>query len=263
MHIRLLIAFFTCLISTAALAVEPARVMLFGTFHFKDAGKDVVKVEDVDIFSEKNQAYLEALTTRLAEFEPTEVLLEYDPENDATINERYRAYLADEFELPANEVYQLGFRIARKAGLERVRSFDHREQHWQAQPMFDYAEKHDSPEMKLFNQIIAEYTAGEEVARKTLSLSELLRRNNDPERDAMNMDLYLATNSIGVNDGWSGADSTATWWQRNFRMYALIQQAAQPGARIIAIGGSGHTAILKTLLEIDTRLQAEDVRPYL
>ena len=40
----------------------------------------------------------------------------------------------------------------------------------------------------------------------------------------------------------SGADASASWWQRNFRMYALIQQHAQPGARDIAIGGQGHTA---------------------
>jgi hypothetical protein len=45
-------------------------------------------------------------------------------------------------------------------------------------------------------------------------------------------------------------------------MYANIQQAAKPGERIIVIGGSGHTAILKQLLATDQRLVAIEVNKY-
>lgn len=242
---------------------DPARVMFFGVFHFKDAGLDVVQVEDIDIFSEENQAYLERLTTRLAGFEPTAVLLEYNPESEEEMNERYRAYLRGEFDLPANEVYQVGFRIARKAGLERVHSFDHREVQWEAQPMFDYAKAHDSPEMKTMKKVIASVENEEAEARRSLSLAQLLARENDPEREVRNMDLYLATNPIGAEDGWVGANATSSWWERNFRMYARVQQHAKPGARVIAIGGAGHTAILKQLVTIDRRIEAEDPRPYI
>jgi hypothetical protein len=76
------------------------------------------------------------------------------------------------------------------------------------------------------------------------------------------MDLYIATNAIGAGDGYSGADSSASWWHRNFRMYANIQKLATPGERIIVIGGAGHTAILKQLLEIDQRLIGVDVHPF-
>ena len=258
-----LIALFSLIFSILSHAQEPAEVMLLGTFHFKDSGKDVVKVADVDIFSEASQAYLETLTDRLAAFDPSVVLLEYNPESEARINERYKAYLKGEYELPANEIYQLGFRIAKKAGLDSVKSFDHRDLHWAAQPMFDYAEEHGSPEMDTFNEVIATVTAEEKAARASMDLQGLLRRSNDPERDRTNMDLYLATNAIGVDDGWSGADATATWWQRNFRMYANIQKAAKPGGKIIAIGGSGHMAILKELLRIDKRLQAVPPLDYL
>ncbi len=251
------------LVSLPGRTADPAEVLLFGTFHFKDAGLDMVKVEDINIMSEENQAYLEGLTTRLASWSPTHVMLEYDPANEETINERYRAYLEGEFELPANEIYQLGFRIAKQAGLERVHSFDHRELHWAAEPLFEYAEAHDAPEMKRMREAIASAMADEERVRGTLDLAQLLARSNDPERDRMNMDLYLMTNPVGAEDGWSGADATMTWWGRNFRMYAKIQQQATPGNRVIAIGGSGHMAILKQLLAIDRRLEAEDPVPYL
>lgn len=251
-----------CLLIPGVHAAEPAQVMLIGTFHFSNPGKDVVKVNDVDVMTEESQQYLQTFTERLASFKPTQVLLEYNPENEDTINQRYRDYLAGGYELGVNEIYQLGFRIARAAGLERVQSFDHRELHWNAKPMFEYAEKNNSPEMKAFDAAIEYHTKEDNQARASMDLRELLMRSNDAGRDRLNMDLYLATNAIGARDGYAGADATASWWQRNFRMYANIQQTAKPGERIIAIGGSGHTAILKQLLAIDQRLVGVKVDEY-
>ena len=98
-----------------AAASEPARVMAIGTFHFKDAGLDVAKVDDFNVMTADPQLYLEKLTDQMASFKPTAVLLEYNPENETETNERYAGYLAGTFELPTNEIYQLGFRIARAA----------------------------------------------------------------------------------------------------------------------------------------------------
>lgn len=257
-----LLALLLLLLSLPLPAAEPARVLLFGTFHFQDAGLDVVKQQDVDVMTAEAQAYLQGLSERLAGFRPTRVLLEYAPEEDATINQRYRDYLAGTFELPANEIYQLGFRIARAAGHERVYTFDNRDVEWQAEAMFDYAKAHDSPEMNAFNEIIQSFTEEDARARATLPLAELLRRANDAELERRNMDLYLATNAIGAGDGYAGAAAAASWWARNFRMYANIQRLAEPGERIIAIGGAGHMAILKQLLAIDGRLEGEAVESY-
>jgi hypothetical protein len=250
------------LLSLPVQAAEPAQVLLFGTFHFQDAGLDVVKAKDVDVLTAEAQTYLQGLSERLAGFKPTRVLLEYAPEEDATINQRYRDYLAGTFALPANEIYQLGFRIAKAAGHQRVYSFDNRDVEWQADAMFEYAKAHDSPEMNTFNAIIQTFTEEDAQARATLPLRELLRRANDPEQERLNMDLYLATNAIGAGDGYAGAQASASWWARNFRMYANLQQLAGPGQRIIAIGGAGHMAILKQLLAIDRRLEGVAVEGY-
>jgi hypothetical protein len=252
----------TLLFTITAHAAEPAKVMLIGTFHFKNPGLDTVKVKDIDIFDETSQLYLQQFAKQLAAFKPTRILLEYNPENEELINQRYAGYLAGSYELGANEIYQLGFRIASQAGLQSVQSFDHRELEWQADAMFEYGKLHDSPEMKTFNEIIERHTKEEEQARATYGLRELLMRSNDDQNDRLNMDLYLATNAIGAGDGYSGADSSASWWHRNFRMYANIQKVAKPGERIIAIGGSGHMAILKQLLTIDQRLSEEKVDGY-
>jgi hypothetical protein len=60
-----------------------------------------------------------------------------------------------------------------------------------------------------------------------------------------------------------GADASADWWHRNLRMYALVQQHAAPGERVLVIAGSGHTAILRDLLRADADRVEVDVLPYL
>jgi hypothetical protein len=255
------------LVIAPALASEPSQaegqVLLMGTFHFQDAGLDVVKVEDFNVMEEEPQQYLQQLAQRLAGFRPTHVLLEYSPENEEVVNQSYHDYLAGEFELPTNEIYQVGFRVARLAGLERVHSFDNRDIEWQAEGLFEYAEKHNPPEMQAFNEIIESFTREDAQARATMSLRDLLIRANDAEKDRLNMDLYLATNPIGAGEGFEGADAAASWWHRNFRMYANIQKQAGPDQRVLVLGGSGHIAILRQLLAIDRRLQAVDVHDYL
>ncbi len=244
-------------------AIDAAKVMILGTFHFKDAGLDSVKVEDFNIMSPASQTYLSELTDRLAEFAPTKVLVEYEVSKDPDYFAKYRQYLDGDLALPANEIYQLGFRIAKKAGLDQLHGFDERAAGWEAEPMFEYGKAHQAPEMDQFEAVIAKITEDESQARKTKNLQELLLRQNSADSERANMDIYLLTNSIGAHDGYAGADAAASWWRRNFRMYANLQHIAEPGERLLVIGGTGHTAILKQLLAIDQRLTGVDVTPVL
>ena len=252
---------------TAAAEDSPkasAQVLLFGTFHFSNPGLDVIKTDQIDVTTEENQEYLREFSKRLAEeFRPTVVLLEFDPARDEAINSEYAAYRAGELELEVNEIYQLGFRVAALAGLDAVHSFDEREVGWQAGPLFEEM-KSDEPETQArVDSAIAEVTQEIEEAHRTLSLRELLAQHNSLEMDFRNKSFYLMTNHVGAGDSFSGADAAASWWHRNFRMYANIQKHAQPGERVLAIGGQGHTAILRDLLELDPDREAVDIRPYL
>jgi hypothetical protein len=248
----------------AQTAQPPAQVMLFGTFHFSDPGNDAVKTRSIDVRTEASQKYLVSLSRKIAaEFGPTRVLLEYSPEAEQAINKRYQEFLAGDYELPVNEIYQLGFRIARDSGLDSVTSWDHRDVHWQAEAMFEYAEQNDPDALASFNARIAEITARMQKDQDSLTLRELLKKQNSPAEFAANKALYIDTNAIGAGDGYAGADASASWWQRNFRMYANIQQVAVPGERVFVLGGSGHIAIIADMLALDAQREAVDVRPLL
>lgn len=266
MPVRTLLIFLCLTLPLGAAAAEPAspaEVMIFGVFHFANPGKDVVKTTQVNVMTPENQAYLEALAKRIAEFKPTVILLEFDPEDQARIQEQYRQFLEGTSDLGSNEIYQLGFRIARLADLDTVFSFDEREIGWEAEALFEYmASRAPETEAKM-NELIADITKAKNDAHAARSLAELLVQANDPEQDRLNKYLYIVTNGVGAGDNYVGADASASWWHRNFRMYANIQNHARPGERVVAIGGQGHTAILKDLLAIDADRVAVDVRPYI
>jgi hypothetical protein len=243
---------------------EPdAEVLLFGVFHFANPGLDVVKTSQKDVMTAENQKFLAGLTDRLAAFKPTVVLLEFNPDNGSLMQEKYEQYLAGDFELPSNEIYQLGFRIANKAGLRTVHSFDEREIGWQAEELFAYMPDHDPATKAKMDLLIEQITSETQQDHATKSLADLLLLSNDPERDQLNKYFYIMTNHVGAGDNFVGADAAASWWHRNFRMYANIQKHAAPGARVLAIGGQGHMAILKDLLALDRERIAVDVRPYI
>lgn len=249
--------------ASAGAEQPPAEVMLFGVFHFANPGLDLVKSGQINVMTEENQAYLESLSAELGKFNPTAVLLEFDPEMEPEIQERYRQYLDGDYELPSNEVYQLGFRIAALSDAETINSYDERKVQWQAEPLFEYMNEDDAETKGRMDALIEELTRDEQIAQETLSLRELLLRSNDLDRDAQNRGIYLMTNHVGDSDNFTGADAAASWWHRNFRMYARVQRHALPGERVLVIGGQGHIAILRQLLADDHDRVAVDVRPYL
>lgn len=257
-----IVLLFGAALSVNAEPTEDSKVMLFGVFHFANPGHDVVKAEQINVMSEENQTYLAGLAERIAAFKPTHVLIECESANSARYQASYQSYLKDNAPLGNNENYQLGFRVAKLAGLAGVicydASFD-----WQAQRLFDYMASHDQTSKQAFDAEIARLTARTTKDHQNLSLKQLLTLSNDPDADRVNKNLYLMTNAVGAGDGFEGADAAASWWQRNFRMYANIQKIAVPGSRVVVFGGQGHTAILKDLLANDMRRSAEPVVPYL
>ena len=258
----------TCslIVSHAGLVAEtkpPAEVMLFGVFHFANPGLDVIKTSQINVMTAENQKYLERLAKQIATFEPTVVLLEFNPENETAMQDKYRQFLEGTFDLPSNEVYQLGFRIAKLAGLQTIYSFDEWDIGWQAEALFTYMPDY-APETKArMDTLMKKVTSEQEQAHATKSLAELLLLTNNSEEDTSNKYMYLMTNHVGAGENFVGADATASWWHRNFRMYANIQKHALPGERVLAIAGQGHTAILKDLLAIDRDRIAVDMSSFI
>lgn len=243
---------------------QTPEVLLFGVFHFANPGRDVVRTDRIDVSTPANQTYLDGLVQRLCEFRPTAILLEFDRARESDIRKQLDNYTTGKSGLPGtDETYQIGFRVAKSCGVKNIYGFDETEVGWDAGPLFEYLEKSAPDLLGTFNVEIARLTAETVTAHRELGFKALLLRANDPQQDRLNKDIYLITNAAGAGLGFEGADATARWWRRNFRMYANIQRYATAGERILVVAGSGHTAILRDLFGIDRRIISRDIHAYL
>jgi hypothetical protein len=248
---------------TARATAQAPEILLFGVFHFANPGRDVIRHDQVDVSTPANQAYLSGLAQRLCAFRPTAILLEFDRAREPEIRKQLDDYTAGKAELPGvDETYQIGLRVAKSCGVKNIYGFDETRIGWNAEPLFAYLEKSAPDILGAFKGEISRLQAAETTAHRELGLRELLAHANDPEQDRLNKDLYLLTNAAGAGLGFEGADASARWWHRNFRMYANIQRYATAGERVLVVAGSGHTAILRDLAGIDGRIKSRDIRPY-
>ena len=241
------------------------HVMMFGVFHFSNPGLDVVKTQQViDVTTKENQVYLSELSSRIAnKFNPSAVLVECDPKQQPEMEKRFASYKAGESELLVNEIYQIGFRVAKEASLDGVICFDEQEVHWQGEKLMESMPTSDIATNREFQRLIDKVTKLNNEWHARGSLKNILQKFNQREYDQLNKNLYLVSNVVGAGDNFYGADATASWWHRNFRMYANIQKAANTKNRILVIAGQGHTAVIKDFVKTDSKLKLVDILDYL
>jgi len=239
--------------------------MVLGTFHFhEDALYDVLQAE--------NQAALEQLTTKLAAFAPTKICLELTPDRAAVINERYQQYLNNEFDISEkhNEVYQIGFRLARRlqhdslylidnqtefiGSLEDF-SFEKLEEEGQ-RTAADFYNKYDKQIGKIFQQ--------HRDTSQQLSLLEYLQFLNSETNQAYNTGrMHLREVKVGIGESWMGADWLGRWYQRNVRMFAKVLQLTESAEdRILIIAGDNHKWVLEQLFEYSPEFEVVDVAQF-
>tara|TARA_E500000318_G_C3556818_1_gene211508 strand:- start:1664 stop:2110 length:447 start_codon:yes stop_codon:yes gene_type:complete len=101
--------------------VDRSELLILGTFHFKDSGLDGYKPKtDVNIMAPERQQELNLLLRKIKAYAPTKIALEVNKSRQQKLDTLYSAYLAGSFDLSANEIYQVGFKLARMLGHERV-----------------------------------------------------------------------------------------------------------------------------------------------
>lgn len=250
-------------VSLAEGSRETPQVLMMGSFHFANPGLDAVKSPVIDVTGAESQAWLETLAARIAAFAPTDVLVECPASEQADLEASLAGYRAGTYALSVNEIDQVGVRVAAAAGAERITCFDQRDVHWAGGALMGFMEANDPEMLEQFKAQIRRLSEREADEHARLPLAELLRRANTPERDRENRGLYLFTNPVDAGGSYAGADAAASWWRRNFHMYANVQKAAQPGRRVFVLAGAGHTAVMRELLASDPGRQAVDITPYL
>jgi len=246
----------------AAAGQTKAQVMILGAYHFDNPNLDYVKSNVDDHLSVKRQAEIAEVLALLAKFKPTKIALEA-VDGASAIQKNYTAYLNSTYTLKADERDQLGMRLAKQLGHQRIYAIDHKLDMDFGGVMAAAQQSGDRVFLSTFQQAMGEI---EELQKRqaTMTVREILGVHNDPNNIARAGNLYLQLARVRSAESFVGADVLAGWYQRNFRIFSnLTRVIDSPEDRVLVIFGAGHSAILRSLVQSSPDLQLIETSDYL
>jgi hypothetical protein len=268
-----------------------AQVMLLGTFHFQDRGLDQYKPQfGFDVFSERCQREIADVVACLAAFAPTKVAVERRVEEQQELDASYTAYHRGTFALPADEVYQIGFRLAGRLGHERVYGVNVRGRYYEPPVDIEAHVRAQGLDREVLDELLLPHTpqayarahgqthhlaqwspryaaaaAYEDRLKTELSLREVLLRANAEAHILSGHGRYLVDEfKVGEEGEYPGVDWVTHWYNRNLRIFANLQRiTASPDERILLIIGGGHVPILRHCVRASPEYQLVEVAAFL
>jgi hypothetical protein len=223
-------------------AAEPVSVMIVGDFHMSGS-HDLHNRQIDDMLAPKRQAEIAAITDALTRFKPTAVAAEWDADVAA---QRYEAYLKGTLAPSHNEVVQLGFRLAKTAGLDKFYGID-ADGDFPYDPIVAYAKAHGQTALlDAANADIELNVKREDALLASGRVTDVLRFLNDPASiDGEHDGFYRTMLKVGGGADQPGAGLLTAWYGRNFLICAQLVQLAKPGDRVVVFFGSGHAFLLR------------------
>jgi hypothetical protein len=260
---------FVSLGEVATAKESQVEVMVLGAYHFGNPGKDVNNQKVDSVLVPKKQAELEALARALLTFRPTKVMVEMQSSAADLALPLYSSFTLDRLRTEANEIDQIGFRVAKMAGLADVYGID--EQPVEGEPDYFPYDKLQEAETK-FGQTgrIAAANASFkprfeafEINQKVQSVGQLLAQINDAKQIRDERFFYYGVLDIGDTNTQAGADLNAMWYLRNAKIFAKLMHVAKPGDRVLVVYGGGHSYWLRHFAAETPGYKFVDPVPYL
>jgi len=234
-------------IATAGWAQTDARpeVLVLGTYHMANPGRDINNMQADDVLAPKRQQEITQLIEVLKKFHPTKIAIEQDVGSER-VKKEYSDYLAGKYTLSQNEVDQIGYRLAKELGHKTIYSVDE-EADFPWQRVVDYVR--GSGQKEKFDALNANWGAvvkeqGEFL--KSHSVLEMFEYMNSDARAARDVAFYFAMVPYGEPGDYAGSDLLAAWYQRNIRIYHnIVNLIDSPNDRVLVVYGAGHLGWLQ------------------
>lgn len=226
-----------------------AQVLVVGAYHMSNPRLDAVNLTADDVLAPKRQREIDQLAAKLAAFRPTKVAVEISYGRDSVSNSLYQRYLAGTHALDRTEMQQLGFRIAKAAGLPRIHGVDYDLDVNLASVMV-WALTHGQPELASAAQSLSARLLTEaDSMMKHATVTEIITALNSARADSA-QGIYLAALRVGADTSYPGANAAARWYERNLKIASnILRVIDSPTDRVLVIIGAAHGPILRELLE--------------
>jgi len=273
---KLAVSFALCMLLSVGLLAqanvkkEKTKVMTLGVFHFDYPNLDYKKVSDKDkisVLDEPFQSEIVAIAKAIEEFKPTIVVVEREPKYQHRTDSLYAEYVQGRFMLKKNEIYQLGFRIAKDRGLAGVHCVDNFGRHYPSVEGILTDSIRLGRFSKYYDYVHDSLYADEPKEPRMSSVIDALMKANEPAGIKHDLGVYLqGPFSYEEKPGdFMGVDfETGRWFNRNLRIYRNIQRIPHTSKdRILVIFGSGHLNLLNPFIDASREFELVSSYPYL
>ena len=259
-------------IAGQAAAREPAanvEVMVLGTYHMANPGRDLANVEADDVLKPQRQQELEALAAALAEFKPNKIVVERVVNDPNLVDRRYEEFTPAELGKNRNERVQVAYRLAHRLGHKIVYAID--EDPGDGEPdYFPFGKvvewaKANGAETKLNSELDRAKGEVERINRLQSegSIAHVLANMNRPEQADQDQRWYYGVLAYGDTDAQPGAELNAYWYMRNAKIFGKLMTVAEPGDWVLVVYGAGHNYWLRHFARTTPGYIAVDPTPYL
>jgi len=252
------------------------KVYLLGTFHFAQTDSTY------DVLDEKHQKSIEDLSEIIARQKPDKIFVERQPEFEFQnkIDSLYKIYIKMSRPLKAkNEIFQVGFRTAKKLGHKKVFQCDHPGQYGRFnRAAIEYAEKNNQADVleakKIGTVLRYDETINEDSLMNSSTLLQYIQWINSSKVMNTSHAFYItnypqigSTDYYNYDDDYTliGAELTADWYRRNIMIYTKIinQVDYEKDKAIFLLMGGDHIPIIKNLFDANPYFEVVETSKWL
>lgn len=244
------------------------QLLIVGTPHFGNPGRDVNNVSIPDVLQPDRQAEIDAVVDRLAAFRPTRIAIEVDSSEQAAVDRLYADYRAGRYQLGPSETDQIAFRLAAKLGLERVDAVNWNEMPPGTEADWNYVTYAETsgrgPQLARLREIGRERTDAATRRSRCTDVAGWLRDANSADGRSASNRPYFDYAMMGDADRNPGAAWVGNWYARNLRIFAnLVRLGSAPEERILVVYGAGHGFLLDQFARQSRAFVVHDTLDYL
>ncbi len=251
----------------ADVSSDSIQVMVLGTHHFAGSTEDLINLETDNVLSPKRQLELQSLSRSLATFKPTVIVTERETDAPDYYDAVYTRFDDRMLSEVPNERVQVGYRVARLVGIDRVYGLD--EQTSTGEPNyfpFEALTTHATDlgrmdDLQAILDEMGEVAQAEMEDIQKLSIPMMLHEINTGWLSSA--EFYYKLIAFDEGESQPAAELQAFWFMRNAKIFSKLEDVTQPGDRVIIVYGAGHKFWLEHFVKNTPGFNLVSPVPYL